>query len=188
MSDKQKFPINQAEAVGFSLMAQLRPFSSRLQMAGSIRRRKPLVSDIEILYVPKVEKRPSPEDFLATINCDLIAEDIGRMLKLGIIEKRLNVKNQPTWGPQNKLAIHVASGIPVDFFATTEANWWVALVIRTGSKETNLALTTGAQRRGLTLNAYGCGVTDEAGTVTPATSEQHVFELCGIPYLEPKDR
>ena len=63
MSDKQKFPINQAEAVGFSLMAQLRPFSSRLQMAGSIRRRKPLVSDIEILYVPKIEQRPESRGF-----------------------------------------------------------------------------------------------------------------------------
>lgn len=61
-------------------------------------------------------------------------------------------------------------------------------MIRTGSKDTNLRLTTGAQRRGATLNAYGMGVTWSDGTTTPATSEQHVFEMCGIPYLEPCKR
>jgi DNA polymerase/3'-5' exonuclease PolX len=67
-------------------------------------------------------------------------------------------------------------------------NWWVALVIRTGSKDTNLALTTGANRKNATLMAYGAGVKWSDGTVTAATSEQHVFEMCGVPYKEPKDR
>lgn len=78
-------------------------------------------------------------------------------------------------------------------------NWWVSLVVRTGSKETNLRLTTGAQRLGRTLHAYGSGVTinraqtigGEAhlpGSEIKATSEQAVFELCEVPYLEPEQR
>ena len=43
-------------------------------------------------------------------------------------------------GVQNKLGIHVPSGIPVDFFATTPAGWFRSLVIRTGSKDFNLWL------------------------------------------------
>jgi DNA polymerase/3'-5' exonuclease PolX len=107
----------------------------------------------------------------------------------GILVKRPNKRGHFTWGPKNKLAVHVGSGIPVDLFATTEENWWVSLVIRTGSKETNLKLAMGAQERGRSLEAYGSGVRDLAtGEVTPATSERQVFELCGVEYLEPEYR
>jgi hypothetical protein len=51
---------------------------------------------------------------------------------------------------------------------TTRENWFVSLVIRTGSKDTNLLLTTGAQKLGRKLNAYGCGVTGPDGTIIAA--------------------
>lgn len=63
-----------------------------------------------------------------------------------------------------------------------------SLVIRTGGKETNLALTTGAQALGRKLHAYGAGVTMEDGTLRVCRSEREVFELCGVPYAEPEGR
>ena len=44
------------------------------------------------------------------------------------------------------------------------------MVVRTGSKETNLRLTTGAQKQGRSLNAYGRGVTCSDGSIVPATT------------------
>jgi DNA polymerase/3'-5' exonuclease PolX len=118
-----------------------------------------------------------------------VADEVcNELLRDGILAKRPNVKGHFTWGEANKLAVHVASGVPVDFFSTTEDNWWVSLVIRTGSKETNLKLTNGAIHLGRKLHAYGSGVTMPDGSTRKAQSEQEVFELCGVPYLEPKDR
>jgi hypothetical protein len=68
-------------------------------------------------------------------------------------------------------------------------NWWVSLVIRTGGKDTNLKLATGARKLGRTLHAYGCGVEDlKTGEVVKANSEQDVFRLCAVDYIEPNQR
>ena len=188
MSDKQKFPLAEARAVAESLMAELTPACARIVIAGSIRRDKPLVGDIGLLYIPKYRTEPSPEDMFANVELDMVNFRLNHLLASRFLEARPNINGQTSWGPKNKLARHVASGIPVDLFATIEEAWWVSLVIRTGSKETNLRLTTGAQRLGGTLHAYGSGVTKKDGRAYDAHSEQEVFELCGVPYIEPKCR
>lgn len=188
MSDKRKWPRAAAIVVAREICILLKPVTERLVVAGSLRRGKDEVGDVEILFVPKVERVQNGLFAEDVEKMDAADDCINRLVENGRIEKRPSVLGSSTWGTKNKLAIHRASGIPVDFFATTEENWWVSLVIRTGSKEMNLALTTGAQKLGRTLNAYGCGVTESDGTVIPATSEQHVFELCGVPYRDPHKR
>lgn len=186
MSEKQKYPNAAAMAVGLELQEALAPFCERIAIAGSLRRERPLVGDAELLFIPKAEDRPV--DMFYSLPFDLAWEAIDFMVTAGILSKRPSSIGVFTWGPKNKHAIH-RGGIPVDFFATSKEAWWVSLVIRTGGKATNLALTTGAQKAGYSLNAYGVGVTHlRTGQVIPATSERHVFELCGVPYLEPKYR
>lgn len=180
---KTKFPHAEALAVATSLKAVLAPSCERIEIAGSLRRHKPEVGDIELLYVPIVAERPDGLFDKRLVN--VTSEVVEKLLADGTLQKRPNVNGSFTWGEQNKLAIHTESGIPVDLFGTKMANWWVSLVIRTGSKETNLALTMGAQRQGARLNAYGSGVTWSDGTVTDATSEEHVFEMCKVPYKNP---
>lgn len=183
---KQKHPHAAALAIAKEIVAELTPYCQRIEIAGSLRRLKPEVADIEILYIPETAMRPV--DFFSNAQVDLAQEHIEQMLTAGRITKRPNIRGQFTWGPQNKLAIHAASGIGVDFFATTVEKWWTALVIRTGSAATNMRLTTGAQKLQRTLHAYGTGVTCQGGETIAATSEQHVFKLCGVPYLPPHER
>ena len=185
---KTKHSLTEAQAVANELGQVLIPFCERIVVAGSIRRRKPLVGDVEILYVPRIVNRPVPGDMFKREDADAAEAQINAWLLQRIISKRPSKTGIFTWGALNKLATHTGSGIGVDFFATTQANWWVSLVIRTGGKETNLKLTNGAIRIGRKLNAYGCGVTESDGNVIPATSEEHVFELCGVPYLAPEER
>lgn len=186
MSDKKRFPHAAALAVATELQAMISPACHRVAIAGSLRRGKPEVGDIELLFIPRMSQRP--DGLFDTRIVDVCAEVCEKLLDDGILAKRPNVNGHFTWGEKNKLAIHVASGIPVDFFGTAEANWFVSLVIRTGSKDTNLRLTTGANRKGATLMAYGSGVKWSDGTITAATSEEHVFEMCGVPYLSPEKR
>lgn len=184
-TEKQRWPRATAILLADEIKSELEPFCERIEIAGSLRREKLDVGDIEILYVPKFEDRQA--DMFTTEPYDIANEKISEWLNNGTISKRPGVDGRFTWGLKNKLAIH-RDGIPIDFFATTIPCWWVSLVIRTGGKESNLKLTNGAIAKGMHLNAYGEGVTLQNKTVIPATSEHHVFDLCGVTYSEPKYR
>lgn len=184
---KTKWPFEQAALLAECIVHDLRPHCERIVVAGSIRRRCPKVSDIEILYIPRYAERRKPDDLLEMETYSLADEIIDGWVKLGRLHRRLSSAGVPTWGKQNKLGLWTSPAIPIDFFATTEPKWWVALVIRTGSKLTNLRLTTGANKIGRHLHAYGEGVS-ENGQVYPCLSERDVFDLCGVPYLEPEMR
>lgn len=183
---KTRYPADSARKVAEGIVAVLAPLCERIEIAGSLRRRRPTVGDIEILYVPKMDARP--DGLFGTKQVSLADERIEQALTNGVIVKRPSKIGIFTWGDKNKLAVHVASGIPVDFFSTSLEAWWVSLVVRTGSAETNLSLTTAAQRQGKSLIAYGEGVRQTDGTVIAARSEQEVFALCGVAYREPWQR
>lgn len=185
MSEKPRIPYGEAIQVAAELTRALEPFCERIVVAGSLRRKRPTVGDVELLFIPRF--REVQEDMFATRQENLVDRELNSMMVTSGLSMRLSAAGTTSWGEKNKLGIYKKT--PVDFFATTAAGWWVSLVIRTGGKDTNLALTTGARKLGRSLNAYGEGVTDlRTGKVTPATSERHVFELCGVPYREPEQR
>lgn len=185
MSTKTRWPHAEAFALALEIQAALDPFCYKTVIAGSLRRNRPDVGDIELLFIPRTEMRQAGLFDLEPF--DLANEELDRWLLAGTITKRPSVDGRFTYGPKNKLCIH-SSGIPIDFFSTTIENWHVSLVIRTGGKATNLKLTNGAISKGAHLNAYGSGVTLQNQKIIPATSERHVFELCGVPYQEPEFR
>lgn len=183
-----KYPRHKALPIAATLCDLLAAECSRIAVAGSIRRRADQVSDIEILYIPRT----------ATADNDLFGEcdhinfadrAIQSMLDYGLISQRLNARGQSTWGDKNKLAIHTRSGIPIDFFATTEDCWWNYLVCRTGPAESNIRIATAAKTRGCQWNPYGPGYTRlRDGHQFPMTSEAAVFHFVEFPYLEPHQR
>ena len=185
----QKYPRAAALAVANELGGLIQPgtMPDRLLVCGSLRRGAHEVGDVELVFVPRIESRK--DGLFDSVDTDLAVERIEGLLQLGVLEKRPNVRSVFTWGPKNKLAIHQPSGIPVDLFACPESKWWVTLVVRTGPMELNIRLCESARKHGLGFNAYGEGFTDlKTGKIIPATSERHVFELAGLPYLEPEAR
>jgi DNA polymerase/3'-5' exonuclease PolX len=80
----------------------------------------------------------------------------------------------------------VASGIPVDFFAATLPTWATLLVCRTGSAEMNTRICMAAQAKRWKWSPYR-GFETPGGLIRPE-SEQHLFSLVGLPYLEPWQR
>lgn len=184
------FPREQAMIIADYLLAELSIACTRIAIAGSLRRGKPMVNDIEVVFVPRIENEADPNDlFGKPVPVNLAERAIANLEAKGVLGRRRSADGKTSWGALNKLAVHTASNIPVDLFATTAENWWVSLVVRTGSLETNLRLTQGARDRGRTLLAYGNGVKNLAtGEITPAESERAVFEMCGVKYLDPEER
>jgi DNA polymerase (family 10) len=188
VSDKPQFPFAKAAAIADELVAALKPHCERIAIAGSLRRQKPTVGDVEILLVPTMGVQKV--DLFATAQVSNADVAIAELLAKGTLAKRPNAKGSFTWGDQNKLAVHAASGIPVDFFATTAAEWYRSLVIRTGPSKFNIRLITTAKRRGIQVHAYQSpGLVDIAtGKPIPYTSERDFVEKCGVRYLEPWQR
>lgn len=185
-----KFAYADALPIAKRFVAFLARHCTRCVIAGSLRRQRPLVSDIEILFVPKLTTVTDFGDmFGAKIELSAAGIAVDALLKGGIIKKRPNKNSSCTWGSQNKLAIHVDSGIPVDFFATTEECFFNALVVRTGPAESNVRIASAAKRLGWNWHAYGSGFSRPAGPQRTETlavkSEREVFDHVQLPYLEP---
>lgn len=187
---KAKFDWAIAADVARELCVALKPVTDRLVVAGSLRRRKALVGDVEIVYVAKTAERVKDMFDKETVN--LADEAIAQLELAGVLERRKNVLGSEMYGAKNKLMRHRASGVPVDLFAATEANWFNYLVCRTGPAESNTRICMAAQGRGWKWNFYGCGFTkvggSDAGAVRSMNSEREVFEFVGLPFLVPQER
>ena len=164
--------LEKAKAIAKDLVYYLAPGVNRVVIAGSIRRQKPEVGDIELLVIPRA-------NYLDKILDDLMVQ--------GILAMRLNKRGNRVYGPKNKLMVHLPSGIGVDIFSTTPDCWAVSLVVRTGGEKTNKRIATTALRRGYRFHAYGSGFSTPQGYIV-CNSEREVFEAVDLPYLEPWER
>lgn len=168
--------LEKAKAIAEELKALLGPACLRIEIAGSIRRRKPEVGDIELICIPR---------FAA--GTDQLDRELRRLLELNILAYRRNKRGSIMYGRKNKLLRHVESGIGVDIFSTSEECWPVTLVVRTGGERTNRRIAVAALRKGYQFHAYGSGFSTPQGYIT-CRSEGEVFEAVDLPYLEPWER
>lgn len=189
MSDKPKYPRAEALAVANILVQEFAGWVERITIAGSLRRGKPTVGDVELVLIPMFEPAKVSEDFFnASPEVNRTEERIKLMCQFGTIKPRPNINGSIAWGAKNKLAVHCASGIPVDLFLTTAEAWFNYLVCRTGGAENNVRIASAAKKKGWMWHPYGSGYTDNYGNDIKVTSERDVFELVGLPYLEPEQR
>lgn len=189
--DKPRFPLSVAKTVAREIVLAIQPSCHRLLIAGSFRRRKPTVGDLEILYIPFLERRWT--DFFDPAFVDTVADKLEALCDSEVIYKRPNAKGQSSWGEQNKLAVHTKTGMPIDFFRASVSNWFNYLVCRTGPAEINMRIAATAKAKGWKWNPYGSGFTRGgplSGTpeVHHCHSEKEVFNFVGLPYCQPCDR
>lgn len=191
LAEPIRHPRAAALAVAKELCDLLKPLClpERLIVAGSLRRRKETVKDVEIVYVSRTvdfmdslfdtKKHPAVDTLLI------------ELLGTGVLKMRRNVNGSTMWGEKNKLAVHAGSGISVDLFATTEEAWFNYSVCRTGGKDSNTAIASAAQEMGWKWNPYGPGFSRPSGLGTDERrmgSEREVFEFVKLPYREPWER
>ena len=185
-TEKKRWPRADALIVAKELCVALKPACEQMIVAGSLRRRKADVGDVEILFVPKMEVRPV--DMFESKPFSLADEVIERLLATGRLSKRPSTLGHFAWGAKNKLALH-ATGLPVDLFTATPENWWNYVVCRTGPADSNTRIASLAQQRGYKWNPYGSGYTRLSDSeIIPMGSEAEVFAFVGLEYREPADR
>jgi DNA polymerase (family 10) len=192
MSEK-RYSWADAMAVADEIVKALRPWCERIEIAGSLRREKETVGDIEILYIPIIRVVPHPFEMFSMLTQNKADEQIAEMEKFKTLERRRNIKGSEVFGEKNKLMRHVASGIPVDLFSATQENWYNYLVCRTGPADLNKLICNRAITKGWHWMPYGVGFqreTNEKGVhiINTVHSEQEVFAFVALQYLEPAQR
>lgn len=156
----RRFKLSVAEAEAEALVGFLRG-SGRVVVAGSYRRRRDTVGDLDVLVTAK--------DGAA----------VGDRLA-----KYENVAQVVAHGP-TRTTVMLRSGLQVDVRAVREESYGAALLYFTGSKAHNIALRGLANQHGWKLNEYGLfsGKRRIAGA-----TEEDVYEKLKLAYIVPELR
>ena len=189
MSAGEKMTLGTAQVVGGLIKRELENAEAvkKCEIVGSVRRGNAEVGDVEILYIPRyAEQVPAGGMFPEMVNlADLVFE---KMLRSGLLSKRISKAGNEMWGDKNKLALYNQS-LAVDLFSCTEKTWVCNLLCRTGGKETNKNIAIAARKKGLKWLSTGEGFEDSDGKLFfMPQSERNIFDLVGIDYLEPEER
>lgn len=181
MSGDIRWPLAEALAVALHLKAKLAPACIWIEVAGSIRRQRPDPADIELLCIPK----PSDNLFYT----DALDEAVKALMWIRppILAVRPGIKGITTYGPKNKLLIHMPSGISLDLFSTDAKNFGMALVVRTGSRDFCVKVMSRLRQLHMRGHAYG-GITSSSGEEIDCPDELVVFKNLGWPYIPPEER
>jgi len=137
------------------------PALARVAVAGSIRRRKEIIKDIDL-----VASGDAPEALMERF---VATEGVHAVTARG----------------DTKTSIVLDSGIPADLRVVSDDQFPNALHHFTGSKEHNVAMRHRAKERGLKLNEYGLFRGDD---VLPCKDEAELFARLDLPYIPPELR
>lgn len=164
----------------------------RCEIAGSIRRGKPQVHDVEIVVQPKLVSSQSTLDGTDPDNptTNLLDERMRQLLKEGVIntDRHRDDDKQNPFGKRYYRINYVAGDteIPIDVFAVLPpAQWGVIFLLRTGSGEFSHWFVQQGYNKKIFVRD---GHLVKDGDVLDTPEEYDVFKAMGVHYREPKDR
>lgn len=182
MSEGRRWPLAQAREIADRLAESLRPACLKIEVAGSIRRRKPDVGDIEIVLLPRTEERPLPGQ-------GGLFDAAPRMERVNLAWETLDpLLGRPMKGGERMRCYLATEERPqIDIFSVADPrSWGNILAIRTGPASFSKGLVVSLlKRRWAQANGL---VWDAADRVVPCPEEEDFFRACGRPWVRPEDR
>ncbi len=159
----KRYHISHARAAAETLANDLLEIDevSRVEVAGSCRRRQETCGDLDLLAV---SSHP--------------AAAMDRLASHTLVEKELSRGDT-----KQRVRLHL--GIELDLRVVPEESYGAALQYFTGSKEHNVALRRRVQQQGLKLNEYGIYRDDE---FVAGAAEEDVYAAVGLPWIPPELR
>ena len=178
MSDTEKRPYVQVKKVADSLVEALSPACHRIEIAGSLRRKREMVGDIELVAIPKRLTNLIGEPMETTEVDNLLARWPVDLHKNGQKYKAFSLEWRPGWT------------FKVDLFLQPDpATWGYNFMVRTGSAEFSKAMVTpqpyGYKPQGFEID--GARVWHN-GVLLDTHEEADVFKLWGMAFVPPEER
>lgn len=193
MSAGDRVSLLEAATVAEQLVSVLRIGAERIEVAGSIRRKRPDVGDIEIVAVPRLHVERLREGLFE--DRDVTVDEFQVVIDTLILDGTLGPHpDDPKRGPRYSKLIHRDSGVQVDIFSATAEQFGMALVIRTGPASYSQWLVNEARARHFHVakgyeihpSSFSCGAV--ACKPIPTFTEDDVFRVLQIHPLSPEAR
>ena len=166
MSDEARWLLARVEPVVASLHDHMSAHDAveRVDAAGSYRRRKETVGDLDVLAL--ADDGPAVTEHFAAY------EDVAETLSQG----------------DTRASVRLRSGLQADLRVVPPESYGAALLYFTGSKAHNVKLRDWAIEKELKLNEYGVFRTDEDEERVAGETEEDVYALFDLPYIVPELR
>ena len=158
--------LKEAEILAVQVKDAVEAQCERIEVAGSIRRQKSMVHDIDFVVVTKNDAEWQK-----------------------INEKLKNLKAKPDCSGNNviKAFLPCQNGLfQVDFYRAKPQTFGIHLLVRTGSADHNVWLAGYAISKGMRIK-YSEGLIKDNNVIAGET-EKGVFEALGLPYPLPSER
>jgi DNA polymerase (family 10) len=164
-SSMGRFLLNQALDDGEAIKAYLESLKSvkKIELAGSLRRRKETVGDIDILV--------SSNKPVAVMDRFISYEDVVEVVQKG----------------DTKSSVRLGDGMQVDIRVVPRDSFGAAMQYFTGSKEHNVKVRKVAISKGLKINEYGVFKKDTDEKIA-GSHENKVYKALGLEYIPPELR
>lgn len=162
---KERQPIGKVLPIANDIYEQLKKKApvANLDIAGSIRRWKDTIKDIDLLATSN-----NPDEVM------------------NIFVNLPRVKEVLAHGP-TKSSVIINEGLQVDLRVVEKGSYGAALAYFTGSKEHNIKLRELAIRKGLKLNEYGI-FREKDNKKVGGEREEDVYRVLSLPYIPPELR
>ncbi len=168
MSYKKDLKLADAEEVALDFQSKTADLYKRCLLAGSIRRREPVVHDIDFAVIPKGRTFGKWK-----------GEMENRVRKIGgqVVTSGDTITNFRYRGAQVNL-----------FLCLDEDAWGVTQMWATGPKGHTIGMTIKARGRGLVINSKGLWTTEDPPRLVKARTEEEVGRLLGWKFKPPEAR
>jgi len=140
------------------------PQAQHGDLAGSLRRYKPTIGDVDILIVS--------DDAAPIMDAFVKRPDVARILGHG----------------PSKSSVELLQGLQVDVRVLPAARYGTGLSYFTGSKEHNVALREIALKKGLSLNEHAFSSLETGEETILCATEAEVYEQLGLAWIPPELR
>jgi len=161
--EKKRFKISTADEIAETLLHYLKQTKGvkHIEMAGSYRRRRETVGDLDILVSHK--KGSKIMDRFSNY------DEVEKILSKG----------------RTRSSMILRSGLQVDLRAVPAVSYGAALQYFTGSKSHGIAVRKIARKKKLKINEYGVF---KGNKRVAGKTEREVYKQVGLPYIEPELR
>jgi DNA polymerase (family 10) len=166
-----RFHLDEADRTAAKLMEHIgqMPGVETMTPAGSLRRGRETVGDLDVLITGHCCAQPAERD--ALIERILQFPGIAEVLARG----------------ENKVSFKLRNGLQIDVRILPPESYGAALQYFTGSKAHNVALRQRALKKGFTLNEYGLFQL-EGNQLAASATEEEIYGKLGLDWIPPELR
>jgi DNA polymerase/3'-5' exonuclease PolX len=157
-----------AAKVAADFLKKTSDLCERCELAGSLRRKEPVVHDIDFAVIPKGDDFAEWKEEVKK----RVEKIGGRVISFGEV-----------------ISDFLYKGVQVNFFLCPGPDsWGVTLMWATGPKGHTIGMTIKARNKGLLINSRGIWTRQEPPKLVPARTEQEVGKILDWKYKPPETR